>query len=47
MKYFLWSFSLLPLTHSRRDVVSYKQNHVHKVLVKCLFKLAQEKSLVR
>ena len=31
------------LNHSRRFVVSYKQKNVHKVLVKCLFKLAQEK----
>ena len=33
----------LPLNHSRRDVVSYKRKYVHKVLVNCLFKLAQEK----
>ena len=43
MKYFLWSFSSLPLNHSRRVVVSYKRKYVHKVLVNCLFKLAQEK----
>ena len=30
------------LNHSRR-VVSYKRKHVHKVLVNCLFKLAQER----
>ena len=47
MKYFLRSFSSLPMNHSRRAVVSYKQNYVHEVLVNCLFKLAQEKSLVR
>ena len=35
---------LLPSAdHSRRIVVSYKQKYVHKVLVNCLFKLAQEK----
>ena len=28
-------------------VVSYKRKYVHKVLVNCLFKLAQEKSVVR
>ena len=33
--------------HSRRIVVSYKRKYVHKVLVNCLFKLAQEKSVVR
>ena len=47
MKYFLRPFSSLPLNHSRRAVVSYKGKHVHKVLVHCLFKLAQEKSMVR
>ena len=36
-------FSYLPLNHSRRIVVSYKRKYVHKVLVNCLFKLAQEK----
>ena len=35
---------LLPsLNHSRWVVVSYKRKYVHKVLVNCLFKLAQEK----
>ena len=43
MKYFLRSFSSLPLNHLRRVVVSYKWKYVHKVLVNCLFKLAQEK----
>ena len=43
MKYFLQSFSSLPLNHSRRVVVSYKRKYVHKVLVNCLLKLAQEK----
>ena len=38
-----WSFSSLPLNHSRRVVVSYKRKYVHEVLVNCLFKLAQEK----
>ena len=28
-------------------MVSYKQKYVHKVLVNCLVKLAQEKSVVR
>ena len=43
MKKFLWSLSSLPLDHSQRVVVSYKQKYVHEVLVKSLFKLAQEK----
>ena len=47
MKYFLWSFSSFPLNHSRRVVVSYKQKYEHGVLVNCLFKLAQEKCVVR
>ena len=33
----------LPLNHSRRVFVSYKQKYVHKVLVSRLFKLAQKK----
>ena len=40
-------FSSLPLIYSRRVVVSYKRKYVHKVLVNHLFKLAQEKSVVR
>ena len=32
MKYFLRSFSSLPLNHSRRVVVSYKRKYVHEVL---------------
>ena len=47
MKYLLWSFSSLPLNHSRGIVVSYKRKYVHKVLVDCLFKLAREESVVR
>ena len=47
MKSFLRSFSSLTLIHSRKVVVSYKGKHVHKVLVNCLLKLAQEKSIVR
>ena len=47
MKEFLWSFSSLPLIHSRRVVVSYKWKYVYKVLVNRLFKLAQEISVVR
>ena len=37
---------LLPSADSRR-VVSYKRKYVHEVLVNCLVKLAQEKSVVR
>ena len=38
---------ILPSAESfRRIVVSYKRKYVHKVLVNCLFKLAQEKSVV-
>ena len=40
---FLRSFSSLPLNDSRRVVVSYGRKYMHKVLVNCLFKLAQEK----
>ena len=47
IKYFLRSFSSLPLNHSWRVVVSYKRKYVHELLVICLFKLAQEKSVVR
>ena len=43
INYFLRSFSSLPLEHSRRVVVSYKQENVHEVLVNRLFKLAEEK----
>ena len=43
MKSFLQSLSSLPLNHSRRVVVSYKQKYVHEVLVNGLFKLAQKK----
>ena len=32
----------LPLNHLRRVVVSDKRKYVHKVLVNCFFKLAQE-----
>ena len=38
---------LLPSADSRRVVVSYKRKHVHEVLVNCLVKLDQEKSVVR
>ena len=34
---------LLPSSDSRRVVISYKRKNVHKVLVNCLVKLAQEK----
>ena len=37
---------LLPSADSRRVVVSYKRMYVHEVLVNCLVKLAQEKSVV-
>ena len=43
MKWFLRSFSSLPLIHSRRVVVSYERKYVHKLLVNRLFKPAQEK----
>ena len=33
--------------HSRKVVVSYKRKYVHEVLVNCLFKLAQDKSVIR
>ena len=38
---------LLPSADSRRVVVIYKGKYVHKVLVNCIVKLAQEKSVVR
>ena len=38
---------LLPSADSRRVVVSYKRKYVQEVLVNCLVKLAQEKSVVR
>ena len=38
---------LLPSADSRRVVVSYKLKRLHKVLVNCLVKLAQEKSVVK
>ena len=41
------SFSSLLLNHSRRVVVSNKRKYVHKVLVNRLFKLAQEKGVIR
>ena len=47
MKSFLRSFSSLPLINSRRVVVSYKRKYVQELLVNLLFKLAQEKSVVR
>ena len=34
---------LLSAESFKKVVVSYKQKYVHKVLVNCLFKLAQEK----
>ena len=43
MNLFVRSFSSLPLIYSRRVVVSYKRKYVHELLVKCLFKLVQEK----
>ena len=47
MKWFLRSYSSLPLIHSRRVVVSYKRKYVHELLVNRLFKPAQEKSVAR
>ena len=38
---------LFPSADSRGIVVSYKQKYVHKALVNCFVKLAQEKSVVR
>ena len=38
---------LLLLNHSWRAVVSYQRKYVHELLVTRLFKLAQEKSVVR
>ena len=38
---------LLSSADSRRVVVSYKRKYVHEVLVKCLVRLAREKSVVR
>ena len=38
---------LLPSADSRRVFVSYKRKYVHEVLVNCLVKLSQEKSVVR
>ena len=38
---------LLPSEDSRSIVVSYKRKYVHKVLLNCLVKLAQEKSVVK
>ena len=38
---------LLPSTDSRRVVVSYKRKYVLELLVNCLVKLAEEKSVVR
>ena len=38
---------LLPSADSKRVVVSYKGKYMHEVLVNCLVKLAQEKSVVR
>ena len=43
MKYYLQSFSSLPLNLSRRVIVSYKRKYVHELLVNHLFKLDQEK----
>ena len=50
----LWRFDheiistavLLSSADSRRVVVSYKRKYVHKVLVNCLVKLAQEKNVI-
>ena len=38
---------LIPSADSRRAVVSYKRKYVHEVLINCLVKHAQEKSVVR
>ena len=39
-------FILLPYADSRRVVVSYKCKYLQNVLVNCLVKLVQEKSVV-
>ena len=39
--------NLLPSTDSRRVEVSYKRKYVHKELVNCLVKFAQENSVIR
>ena len=38
---------LLQSVDSRKDVVSYKRNYVHEVLVNSLVKITQEQSMVR
>ena len=40
------TFILLPSADSRRAFVGYKLKYEHEVLVNCLVKLAQEKSVV-
>ena len=44
---FMPACSLPPSAGSRRVVDSYKRKYVHRVLVKGLVKLAQEKGVVR
>ena len=46
MKYFLRSFSSLPLIYPRRVVVSYKRKNVREVLVNRFFKNVQEKGVI-
>ena len=41
------SVAILPSANSRRVVVSYNRKYVHEVLVNCIVKLAQEKSVIR
>ena len=43
----VYGSNLFPSIHSRRIVVSYKRKYVQEVLVNPLFKLTQEKSVVR
>ena len=38
---------LLPSADLRRVVVSYKRKYVHEMLVNCLVKLVQKKSVLR
>ena len=46
MKYFIWSFSSLPLIQER-FVVSYKRKYMHDVLVSCCVKVPKLKGMVR
>ena len=47
LTFFISMAILLPSADSRRVVGGYKRKYVHKILVNCLVKLAQEKSVIR